>query len=71
MTKPKRWPNAVENLRLDAIALLLDNERDHILLEQAELRKDPLEVLRLNKEMFERLRRIRRLLNEARRRTDE
>lgn len=71
MTKAKRWPNHVEDLRLEAVALLLDNEYRHLLLEQAILQRDQEEAMRLNKDMFERVRKARRLLNEARKRGDE
>lgn len=68
MTERKRWPDHVEDMRLDAIALTLDIDLWQVRLEEANRRGDRIEVARLTVEISRANRKVRRLLQEAKRR---
>ena len=67
MTERKRWPDFAENLRLDAIALLLDIEVLQVRLEEANKRGDRVEVARLNVAIAGKRNKAKGLLQEAKR----
>lgn len=67
MVERKRWPDRVEEYRMDAIALTLDNDWLQTQLYEALRRGDLVEVARLNKTINDKNREIRRLLQEAKR----
>ena len=67
MTERKRWPDHVEAQRLDAIALTLDIDLWQIRLEEALRRGDVVEAARLNVQISRANRKVRTLLQEAKR----
>lgn len=71
MTKSKRWPNHVEDLRLDAVAVQLEIMSLAKVAQQANMDGDAVEVQKLLKMIYEQARRGQLLLNEARKRQDD
>jgi len=67
MTERKRWPDHVEALRLDAVALLLDIRFLQLELEQANRAGDRVGVARINKSIEAKRDKAITALNEARR----
>lgn len=66
MTERKRWPDHVEDKRLDAIALLHDMEAIQLELEEANRRSDRVAVANFNIEIAKKREKAKRLLREAR-----
>jgi hypothetical protein len=67
MTIRKRWPTHAEDLRLDCIALTLDIDLWQVRLEEALRRGDAVEVARLNVRINRANRKVRLLLQQAKR----
>lgn len=67
MTERKRWPTHVEDLRLDCVALTLDIDFWQLRLEEALRRGDVIDAARWNVRVNRANRKIRLLLQQARR----
>ena len=67
MVERKRWPDRVEDKRVDAIALTLDNDYLNLQHYEALRRGDLVEAARVADEINKKNREIRKLLQEAKR----
>lgn len=67
MVERKKWPERVEDKRMDAIALTLDNDYLNLQHYEALRRGDWVEAARVADEINRKNREIRKLLQEAKR----